>query len=89
MAKLNLELIFSNIQEAKDELEKLGKEIKADSEFDESQLGLSLAHAYHHINFAWNTRNQTDDECKKLKDDDFKRFSKFPVDIEKYGLLGK
>ena len=43
-------------------------------DLNEAGLEVSLAHAYHHMNFAWNVRNKTTKEA----DRNFDRDEKFP-----------
>ena len=81
MKKLNWQIIKSNISEAKQELEKLESQIESGKKPDLVELQISLQHAYHHINFAWNVRNKTLKEYQKFTDKDFKKFGKYPIDI--------
>lgn len=87
--KLNYELLEFHIREAAGELDSLLSRIQfmlgrldkaGESQVDawgnlnEAGLEVSLAHAYHHMNFAWNVRNKT----TKDADRHFDRDEKFP-----------
>ena len=87
--KLNYELLEFHIREAAGELDSLlsriqfmlgrpdkaGKlQVDAWGPLDEIGIEISLAHAYHHMNFAWNVRNKTTKEADKH----FDRDEKFP-----------
>ena len=87
--KLNYELLEFHIREAAGELDSLLSRIQfmlgrpdkdgqpqvdAWGPLTEAGLEVSLAHAYHHMNFAWNVRNKTTDEADKH----FDRDEKFP-----------
>ena len=87
--KLNYELLERHIREAAGELnsllnsiqfmlnrlEKAGElQVDARRNLNEGGLEVSLAHAYHHMNFAWNVRNKTTKEA----DRHFDRDEKFP-----------
>lgn len=49
-----------------------------------------LAHAYHHLNFAWNVRHEKSSSYEHLTDEQFNRWSKFPKEIEPYKVpVGK
>ena len=87
--KLNYELLERHIREAVGELnsllnsiqfmlnrlEKAGElQVDARRNLNEGGLEVSLAHAYHHMNFAWNVRNKTTKEA----DRHFDRDEKFP-----------
>ena len=86
---LNYELLEFHIREAAGELHSLLNRIQfmlgrqnADGKLQvdawgplaETGLEVSLAHAYHHMNFAWNVRNKTTKEA----DRNFDRDEKFP-----------
>ncbi len=87
--KLNYELLEFHIREAAEELDSLlsriqfmlGRPNKAGElhvaawgELTEASLEVSLAHAYHHMNTAWNARSKATNEADK----DFGRNEKFP-----------
>ena len=56
-------------------LEKAGElQVDARRNLNEGGLEVSLAHAYHHMNFAWNVRNKTTKEAER----NFDRDEKFP-----------
>ena len=86
---LNYELLEFHIREAAGELDSLlsriqfmlgrldksgDQQVDAWGNLNEVGLEVSLAHAYHHMNFAWNVRNKTTKEADK----DFDRNEKFP-----------
>ena len=87
--KMNYELLEFHIREATGELNSLLSYIqfmlgRQDAEgklqvgswgpLSETGLEVSLAHAYHHMNFAWNVRNKSTKEADKH----FDRDEKFP-----------
>ena len=49
-------------------------------------LFLSMAHAYHHLNFAWNCRHASEERVWRCDPADFKRWSKFPKDAAFHDL---
>ena len=46
--------------------------------FDEGSLFVSLEHAYHHLNWAWNCRRTPEERVWHFSDMDGNRWSKFP-----------
>ena len=46
--------------------------------FTEMSLHVSLDHAYHHLNFAWNIRRTPEEREHRLTNKYFKRWSRFP-----------
>ena len=88
MKRLNWRIILSNIEEAREELEKLESRITTAKKPGETQLELSLRHTYHHLNSAWNVRHIETDRYRHLTNSDFKKCGKFPTgfdDLETYG----
>ena len=98
--KLNYELLESHIREAAREfdsllsriqfmlgrLDKAGNlQVDAWGNLNEVGLEVSLAHAYHHMNFAWNVRNKTTKEA----DRNFDRDEKFPRPTERFDSFAR
>ena len=50
--------------------------------FTEISLYVSLDHAYHHLNWAWNIRRSPEERVWKCADKDNKRWSKFPKTMQ-------
>ena len=75
----NLDLIATNIEEAKEELVDLLKEIASDPEYTEGELRIALEHAYHHLNFAWHIRDVDVNRAGECSKEDFVKWSKYPV----------
>ncbi|MFZ5341085.1 MAG: hypothetical protein ACOZBL_00475 [Patescibacteria group bacterium] len=78
MKRLNWKIILSNINEARLELEELEKEIKSTKKPTDVKLEISLRHAYHHLNFAWNIRYEKSKKYSKVTDSNFTKWGKFP-----------
>ena len=91
----NLDLLRFHVTEAKGELESLLSEIKhaqgerltksersslVSEDFGVCRLSMSLSHAYHHLNFAWNGCSKTMAEA----DAQFSRNEKFPRHFDRY-----
>ena len=80
--RMNWEIIGSNLREALEELEDIEKRIEKKDYPDEGELYLSLQHAYHHLNIAWNIRRLKTKEYTKMTAADFNRYSRFPKEID-------
>ena len=87
MKRLNWKCIRSNISEARLALQDLEMIIARSGPIMElshppqrslEQLEVSLRHAYHHLNFAWNIRYIKTAKYRSLTDSDFKKWGKFP-----------
>lgn len=81
MAELNKELILQNIEEAKDELDLLYKNLKTEESMDEQSLQNSVLHILRHVTLAWNIREVSMDEYYNMSDETFRRFLRLPADI--------
>jgi hypothetical protein len=79
--KLNLEIIKSNLAEAKEEVEKLERNA-ANGNLEEWELQLGLQHAYHHLNFSWNIRRIPTAQYANLSQEEFDKWGRYPSDIE-------
>lgn len=82
MKRLNWKIIRINIHEALKELEELESQIASTDKPDEFVLELSLRHAFHHINFAWNVRHIETEKYRKFTESDFKDWGKFPEGLD-------
>lgn len=81
MKKLNYEIILHNIEESREQLEEIEKQLK-DENLSEIDFQTQLEYAYHHLNFAWNIRHSSTEEYKEMSDDNFNNWSKFPKEIK-------
>lgn len=98
--KLNYELLEFHVREAAGELDSLLRRIQfmlgrqdedgqlqtdAFGPLTEAGFAVSLEHAYHHLNFAWNGRFKTMHEA----DAQFARNEKFPRSCDMHGWFAK
>ena len=75
----NKELIITNLEEAIEQLQETVKELRSDEEFSEPDLRIDFEHAYHHLNYAWHIRNASDRDLNEDHDENFVKWSKYPV----------
>ena len=80
---MNREIILYNIQEAREQLEEIEKQLK-DKNLSEIGFQIKLEHAYHHLNIAWNIRHVSTEEYREISDKNFNKWSKFPKKIKPY-----
>jgi hypothetical protein len=79
--RLNRRIIASNLAEAIEQLERL-RDLASTGRLNIAQLQVGLAHAYHHLNFAWNIRFASTSQYAALTDSQFKRWGRYPSGIE-------
>ena len=77
--RLNRKCIRSDILEAVDELKTIAEKLQKDPRFEEIGFQTQLNHAYHHLNYAWNSRFSTKKEYVDLTDARFNKWSKYPA----------
>jgi len=79
----NRTIIGGNIGEAVEQLQKLEKKA-LDGTLHEAELQVGLAHAYHHLNFAWNIRRVPTSEYAHMTQEQFDRWAKYPKEINDF-----
>jgi hypothetical protein len=84
MNRMNWKIIESNIQEAREQLVQIELLISSKKYPSEGELQVMVEHAYHHLNFAWNTRRIATKQYRRLSDEEFNRWGKYPSDIETF-----
>jgi len=77
---MNREWIKFNLQEAVEELQRTIAELDS-PQYDAAEYAVAMAHAYHHLNTAWNGREATPTEVEPGSDELFYRWRSFPTDI--------
>lgn len=82
MPRLIWKNILYNITDAREQLEELERRIKSEKKPDNIEFQIMLEHAYHHLNFAWNTRHIPAKIRNEMTQEDFNEWSKFPKGIE-------
>lgn len=76
---MNSKLILFHLQEAKEELDGIIKNLQTDSLHNEGSFTVEMQHLYHHLNTSWNSRNSSENENET--DELFKKRRQFPSDI--------
>lgn len=78
------QIVLLNIAEAREQLEEIEKALLNQS-YEEVELQIHLEHAYHHLNYAWNIRGESDEALAAHTAADFARWSKYPFrEIQEY-----
>ena len=89
MRRLNRWIIARNIREAREELQKLERQLSSRPPVGEIELQIGLEHAYHHLNVAWNARSASNTRYANLTNRDFNRWSRFPTVMKPYAVSGR
>ncbi len=81
-ARINWEIVSSNLAEAKEELDELVAGKAPEGTTRDVWFQIALQHIYHHLNFAWNVRHESTEKYANLTDEDFERWGRFPEDLK-------
>jgi hypothetical protein len=79
---MNREWVVFNLRGAQDELGRTIREIESHPDYDYGEFLVAMSHAYHHINTAWNAREEPAATVEGCTEQDFYRWRRFPTDIE-------
>jgi hypothetical protein len=79
---MNLENVSFHLGEAREALDKILESIQKDKEYSDAEFSVEMAHAYYHINTAWNSRNASQKDVIECSEENFNKWKKFPLDPE-------
>ena len=83
---MNKRVILFHMREAAEELKRTIEQVESEAEYDAEDLEVGMGHLYHHLNTAWNGRDQTDEQFRTCSAEDFAGFRRFPK-AEEFGYL--
>ena len=79
---MNRQYILFNLREAAEELSRIIQTIEDRQDYDYGEFSVSANHLYHHINTAWNARDESDQATAECSEADFDRWRQFPNDLD-------
>ena len=56
--------------------------IELHPDYDYGEFFVAVSHAYHHLNTAWNAREEPPAKVEECTEGDFYRWRRFPTDID-------
>jgi hypothetical protein len=71
-----------NLDDAREELAGIIEMFRPESEIDEDEFTVRMAHLYKHLNTAWNIRNVTGDDLDSADGVRLDSWGRFPTDIK-------
>jgi hypothetical protein len=80
-ALMNREWVLFHLQEAQEELRRTIAEIASTPDYGSGEFVVAITHAYHHLNTAWNSRDQDSEVVAACKETDVFAWRQFPSDI--------
>jgi hypothetical protein len=78
---MNKGWILFHLREAHEELTRTIAKMNAAGTVNEIEFEIALAHMYNHLNTAWNSRTDSDEQIAAQTNDDFYKWRDFPADI--------
>ena len=72
------QFILLNLRESKAELDAMIAEVEEDGDFDFLDYYVQMQHIYHHLNTAWNIKDEEEHKIEKYSEEDFNKWRKFP-----------
>jgi len=78
---MNKDWILFHLREAQEELTRIILQLESNSDYDEIEFEIAMAHMYNHLNAGWNSRNVDAKRTAKISDEDFFSWRSFPTDI--------
>jgi hypothetical protein len=78
---MNKEWVVWNLKEAQKELTRTIADLESDSEYDYPEFSVAMAHLYHHLNTAWNSRDVSEQVASECSQENFDRWRQMPTDI--------
>ena len=78
---MNKNYVVFHLRECCDALESAIRDAKSKA-YGEAELRVDIAHAYHHLNTAWNARHATPAQAESCEPADFEAWRQFPRDLE-------
>jgi len=78
---MNKPWVRFHLNEAANALQKIVQQIESGDTIGNDEFEITIAHAYHHLNTAWNSRFITDEKARTHTDWDFTEWRQFPADL--------
>ena len=78
---MNRGWVIEHLRDAHEELSRTIAEMEADSSYDVGEFIVAIQHIYHHLNTAWNSRDETAEGVAAISDEKFYEWRRFPRDI--------
>jgi hypothetical protein len=69
------------LREGLEELQRTVRELEDDPDYEDVEFLIAMQHLYHHLNTAWNSRNESPERAWESAEEDFYNWRRFPTDI--------
>jgi hypothetical protein len=79
--EMNRRHILYNLEEARDEIDLVIRDLKRSGEYTQERFRRAMAHIVHHTNIAWNGRT-TPHDIGEAPEEAIREWSRYPADLE-------
>lgn len=74
-----------HLGEAIQQLKMIRDALESDLDYNGARFSVDIEHAYHHLNYAWNSRRLGGKRAWEAREADFYKYCQMPTDID-FGL---
>jgi hypothetical protein len=78
---VNTEWVLFHLREVQEEIARTIHLLESTPEDADIEFEIGMAHLYHHLNTAWNSRHAEPDHTANQSFDEFYAWRKFPTDL--------
>ena len=78
---MNRDWVLFHLREADDELRRTIAAIESMPDYGYGEFVVAMTHAYHHLNTAWNSKDESQGWVDACAEADFQQWRQFPSDI--------
>jgi hypothetical protein len=78
---MNRDHTLFHLREAAEELQRTIGQIEQNAAYDYPEFWVAMQHLYHHLNTAWNARDESPERVAATSEEDFQRWRQFPEDL--------
>ena len=79
---MNHEFILLNLREARETLSRTIGEVENRPDYGYAEFKVAITNLYHHINLAWNARDESVSAPAESSEEEFERWGQFPSDLD-------
>jgi len=79
---MNRIVVLFHLREAAEQLKETIQGLESSTHYGNAEFQVDMGHLYHHLNTAWNGRDQTHAQHSGATEEDFSRFRLFPHESE-------
>ncbi len=78
---MNRQHTLQHLREAAEELQRTIHRMENEQAYGSVEFSVAMEHLYHHLNTAWNARDESPERVRACSDEDFLRWGQFPEDL--------